>query len=247
MNNYFNFKETGGLKLDKIFFESYYPILFTCINKDKNIFLCVCCQADSVIRKWLVTDVSPKTIIDLLENKITIRDSFLKDKGSKYTIIYDVKSKDFQIKENDLKDWDEIESIDLPEVGEYMDSEEGEFLEEIEYFKDIEIRYGDYTVKEIVKITNEEILQEKCFSIDDYENTFFNVKYVIEGMADLQNNYVYEVICNITKNKISLDVMDRAEEGNLDNFTVFKNSMYKPYDKEEFCINSNDSNLKLAS
>lgn len=33
MNNFFNFKETGGLKLDKIFFESYYPILFTCINE----------------------------------------------------------------------------------------------------------------------------------------------------------------------------------------------------------------------
>ena len=143
INNFFDFTETGVLKLDKIFFESYYPILFTCIGEKKDIFLCVCCQADLDVKKWLITDVSPRTIIELLSNKITLRESFLKDGGSKYTIIYNMEDENFEIEENNIKDWDEESSIDLPTAGEYMDAEEDEFLEEIEYFKDIGIHYED--------------------------------------------------------------------------------------------------------
>ncbi len=142
MTCYFNFKQTGELKLDIIIFESYYPILFTCINKNNDVFLCVCCQADSNIKKWLMTDVSPKTVIELLSNEITLRNSFLKDSGSKYSIIYNIKNKKYEIEEDNINDWNVEESKDLPTASEYMDAEDDEFLEEIEYFKNMKIEYN---------------------------------------------------------------------------------------------------------
>jgi hypothetical protein len=107
--------------------------------------------------------------------------------------------------------------------------------------------YGDYTEKEVTKITMEENFNEKYFNINDCETTYFDVRYTIESMEDLKNNHFYKVIFNITKNKMSLDIIDKNVEGNFDNFTVFKNSIYNLYAKEDFCIDSNGANLKAAS
>ena len=169
MSILFNFKETGVLKLDKIFFESYYPILFTCKNDKNDLFLCVCCTADTNIRKWLVTDTTPETVINLLSNKITIRDSFLKNSGSRYTIIYNLKNEKYLIEVDNVKDWDEKESIYLPTAGEYMDPDNDEFLEEINYYKNNEIKYENYEIEETIEISKEKIIYDKngTFSIID--------------------------------------------------------------------------------
>ncbi len=121
MDYFFKFEETGELKIDKILFESYHPILFTCINEKADMFLCVCCQADSNIQKWLVTNISPEIIIKLLRNEITIRDSFLKEDGLKYSILYDKNMGNFKIEKDNINDWDSEKSINLPTAGEFMD------------------------------------------------------------------------------------------------------------------------------
>lgn len=251
MNNFFDFKEIGSLKLDKIFFESYYPILFTCLNEKNDVFLCVCCQADLNVRKWLITDVSPKTVIELLSNKITIRDSFLKDRGSKYTIIYNMENKNFQIEENNIEDWDEEKSIDLPTSGEYMDAEEDEFLEEIEYYKDMGIHYKGYKEQEIVKITKKEILYKEDSNINVYKNGSYSVKYTIGNMEELKNNQFYKVLCNIIKEKIFIDSIEKIFEDNHNSsFASIKSehSLLTSLDtKEEFCINDNASNFIKAA
>lgn len=128
---FFKFKETGNLKIDKIFFESYYPILFTCKNENNSIFLCINYQRDLKYNKWLIVNILPKTIIELLKNKITMEDSLLKDKKLKYIIIYNNRNKICQIKEIDnIKN-----NIDLPAINEFLDAERNEFLEEIKYFE----------------------------------------------------------------------------------------------------------------
>ena len=137
MNKIFDFKETGVLEIDKVFFESYYPILFTCKNDKNDLFLCVCCQADSSIKKWLLTTVSAETILKLLSNEITIRDSFLTNNGNKYSIIF--KNKKYNLEVDNTKDWDPEKSIDLPTTGEYLDAEGDEYLDEIEYYKNYKI------------------------------------------------------------------------------------------------------------
>lgn len=188
MVDLFEFKKTGHLKLDKIFFESYYPILFTCINEEKDVFLCVCCQADSNIKKWLITKVPPKTVIELLSNKITIRDSFLKDNGGKYTIIYNNNKKEYEIEEDNINDWDKNNSIDLPTSGEYIDAEQDEFLEEIKYFQSMGIKYDSFVKPANIVINTDNIQYEKDFNIVNYTDSIYHTKYTIDNIEDFKNN-----------------------------------------------------------
>lgn len=121
----------GQLDLDCILFGDSSPILFTCLDNNKNLYLCLQCYEDNSSGKWLATSVSPNTIIDMLENKVTLRDSFLINKEDIYTIIYNYRTQKFIYKINDEDDYNTC----LPVPGEYMDSEEDEFSEEIEHFK----------------------------------------------------------------------------------------------------------------
>lgn len=134
MSAFYTSEQTGELQIDKILFESYYPVLFTCLDKNDGMYLCVCYQANADAFKWLLAKVRSETIIDLLSNKITIRDAFLKDRGDRYSIF----RSDGQFSpplDTDAELWDYKTSKALPSAGEYMDAEDGEFAEEIEYFK----------------------------------------------------------------------------------------------------------------
>ena len=108
--------------LDVILFESKYPVLFTCKN-DKDIYLFICYYVNSEKIKWIGTRTTYDNLIDLLENKITIRDAFLNVTNNKIMIVYDGKKAG------------EIPDEVLPTIGEYMDAEDGEYEEEIVEFK----------------------------------------------------------------------------------------------------------------
>jgi len=130
----------GTLYYDKILFETYYPILFTVIDKENTLYLCACCQHNKSGTKWLLTLTSPMFIIDLLENRITLRDAFLKDKRIQLTLFK--RNEILEQIQHDQSDWDVQNSTSLPELGEYIDAEPDEFFEEIEYYSN-KIR-GEY-------------------------------------------------------------------------------------------------------
>lgn len=44
MKKFIKLDSYGQLYIDKILFESYFPIIFTCVNDNKDIFISVCCQ-----------------------------------------------------------------------------------------------------------------------------------------------------------------------------------------------------------
>ena len=115
--------------LDTILFESKYPVLFTCKN-DKDIYLFICFFANSEKIKWIGTRTTYDNLIELLENKITIRDAFLNVTTNKIMIEYDGKEVEYELKKSS-----EIPDEVLPTVGEYMDAEEGEYEEEIVEFQ----------------------------------------------------------------------------------------------------------------
>ena len=108
------------ITLDKILFESKYPVMFTCKNND-DIYLFICCKVsvEKVVRIGTKTDYD--TLVGLLENKLTIRDAFLGVTAIKQLVEYDGKNAFSKA----------IESKDIPEkllptAGEYMDAEEDE-------------------------------------------------------------------------------------------------------------------------
>lgn len=124
-------KESGKLYVDKIFFESYYPVLFSCKNKFDEHFMCVCCQNNENGQKWLLGKVDVHTIIKMLKNEITVRDLFLKHTSSKVSINKTING-EFQLHYNN-DDWNN-DSIYLPKADSYLDPDEGEFNEDIEYY-----------------------------------------------------------------------------------------------------------------
>lgn len=114
--------------LDTILFENKYPVLFTFKN-DKDIYLFICCFVNSEKTKWIGTRTTYDNLINLLENKITIRNAFFNVANDKIMIEYDRKEVKYE-----LKKASEIPDEILPTVGEYMDAEE-EYEEEIAEFK----------------------------------------------------------------------------------------------------------------
>lgn len=133
MSKFFSFTETGDLNIEKVFLDMGEPILFVCKGQKGKRYLVVCCQSNVQGKKWLLAETNIETIVRMLEDKITIREAFLIVHGEKYTIIQNVATEP-QIILHDPSDWDEENSIYLPDAGEYMEAEPGEFDEEINWY-----------------------------------------------------------------------------------------------------------------
>lgn len=152
MKKFVQIDAIGNLEMDMVLFESYYPILFTCLNEKRELFLCVCCQANSKGKKWLLTKTTPQIVIDILENKITLRNAFLQFPEVQYTILADGNNQ--EIIEKDKNDWDYNSSVCLPDKGEYMEAEEGEFDDEIAYYKSLNSDFNTIIeVEEPIELT----------------------------------------------------------------------------------------------
>lgn len=124
-------KDYGKLYIDKVLFEASYPILFTCVNKEKTRFLCVCCQNNASGKKWLITKTEADIIVSMLRDEITIRDAFLQFSDVRISLF---RNKDKERIERHNSDW-ETDSIYLPKAGECIDADDDEFAEEIAYYE----------------------------------------------------------------------------------------------------------------
>lgn len=117
------------LTIDKVFFEVSYPILFTCQDQNGRVYFCVCCQNNEIGRRWLIAEVLPEHIISLLENKITTRDLLI---HHKHWCVFDDGA---GMRQDDSENiWDE-DSKYLPKQDSFLEPDDGEYDEEIEYYK----------------------------------------------------------------------------------------------------------------
>ncbi len=117
------------LNMDTILFESHYPVLFTC-TQGQEVYLFSCCLVNASVIKWIGTKTDYEILIQLLEDKITIREAFLNGEKEKLLIEYDGKNVQCEtVVQGQFPD--EL----LPTAGEYMEVEEDEFMEEIATFR----------------------------------------------------------------------------------------------------------------
>lgn len=130
MNSYFEIPKLGELYIDKVLFDSSYPILFTLSDRNNNIYICVCHHHDSDCSKWLISRTTPSEVIALLNNKLSMRQIFLSHADVRYSITKD--NQGCIIEENVESDWEQ-NSKTLPD-DEYMDADEGEFSDIIEHY-----------------------------------------------------------------------------------------------------------------
>lgn len=119
----------SSIVLDKILFESKYPVMFTCKN-EKDVYLFICCLVTADKVEWIGTKTTYDNLIRLLENKITIREAFLNITEDKIIIDYNGKNVEYRIEKGS-----NIPENLLPTADEYMDAEDDEYAEEIATFR----------------------------------------------------------------------------------------------------------------
>lgn len=146
--------EYGQLYIDKILFQAGYPVLFTCVDTTRDLFICVCCQNNTQGVKWLVSRTKPTEIVKLLKNEITIRDIFTNEPIDRFSI--NSIGNEMKVVKSDSNDWSE-DSIFLPKANEYMDAEPEEFEEEIRYYGQYDLKYTSSNERSVSILTASDV------------------------------------------------------------------------------------------
>lgn len=120
------FFKSLNLYIDEVFVEEKYPILFTCRNKSDSLFICVCYEIREKLQ-FIVSKNTKENIIDMLKNKITLREVF--DSPFDKVFLVDCYKSNFEF--TTKVKYKDIDSDLLPIEGTYLESEEGEFKDYI--------------------------------------------------------------------------------------------------------------------
>ena len=180
MREFVETEKFGKLYIDKILFETNIPIVFTCINDMEEIFLVICSQSNSKGCKWLAGKVRTQDIVDFLQDKLTAREILLDKSEGKISIDYT---------ENKYKisyansDWNK-DSVFLPKEDSYMYADEGEFKEEIAYFKAFsKVNYSAKYESVALALDNLGNGIEPLFSIFDLYASVLRNKQILNGLS----------------------------------------------------------------
>lgn len=131
INNIFSqIKNISNLRVDKIIIDGKAPVLFTCTDLQNKVYLALCPHFDANQILWYLSETKYNTLIDLLTDKITVREAFLRDSSEKYVITYDGGDVSCE-----LVSTEKLDTKYLPSENVYMDVEKNEFREEILEFK----------------------------------------------------------------------------------------------------------------
>lgn len=125
----------GNLHVDEILLEDVYPILFTLKNEnEKKLFICLCCEIRNE-QRWILNPITVNNLIALLTNKITVREAFTDGKDIKIVAIRNYATECDSFK---LVTANEFDADDLPNSGELLDTEDGEFDEYIKRLESLD-------------------------------------------------------------------------------------------------------------
>ncbi|WP_312279650.1 DUF6575 domain-containing protein [Oscillibacter sp.] len=136
------FLQAGGglpkLYMDLILFEGRYPMLFTCTDDGGNLYICSQYNVDGEKHQWVVEKTTSAKVIAMLSDRLTIREAFGEREENVFRVIRYSGNQTPSVQEITFE---EASREILPTAGAYMDSDEGEFDEEI-----WELRKREHTI-----------------------------------------------------------------------------------------------------
>ena len=141
----------GQTYYDCIILDGVEPVIFTCVDENKNLYYSVCVYNVIGEQEWFISRITPAAMCDLLSNKLTIREAATF--GGK--IWFAKESQNGNI-EWTYKDAKEYSDDFLPTAGVYIDADNDEFNEEIHHFKHM-ISHTNTIVR--MKVNNRKLLQ----------------------------------------------------------------------------------------
>ncbi len=141
-NPYFkNVPGCGNLKMEQVIVDYVYPLLSVLKDDFGNRYLCMCFDTRGA-QQWLITPISSSVLAALLGNKITLASPF-ENPGSRKILVsmdYRTRVETFQV-----LDACQVPKEDMPEAGEYLDAEPGEWDEYIRELEDEVHSSKDYS------------------------------------------------------------------------------------------------------
>lgn len=127
-NPYFkNVPGFGDLKMEQVIVDYVYPLLSVLRDKKGGRYLCMCFDTRGA-QQWLVTPVSIQALTALLKNEVTLSSPFEDPHTLKMRIVMDYHTRQEFFQGLTAK---QIPKEELPEPGEYLDAEPGEWAEYI--------------------------------------------------------------------------------------------------------------------
>lgn len=127
-NPYFeNVPKYGNLVVEQVIVEYIYPLLSVLKDKNGDRYLCMCFDTRGS-QQWLISPISSSNLIKMLTNRLTLKDSFIKDTD---IVIYAFR--DYETRKDSFLQMasDKVPLDYLPEAGEYLDAEQNEWEEYI--------------------------------------------------------------------------------------------------------------------
>jgi len=122
-----NITGVGSLTVEYIIFEANYPALFTCRDSLGELYLCLCYDSRQE-QQWIISKTTSQLVIDMLCDKISLYDSLVSPYNKNYIVKWSYASQ----QENVLEiEFENIDKLDLPTQGEFIEAETGEFGEYI--------------------------------------------------------------------------------------------------------------------
>lgn len=107
--------QLGKLYLEYVFYEfENEPILFSCVDKDKNLFLCLCSEIRHG-QKWIITKCSINTLKALIDERIDIASAFLIN-SNVFAIHMDLQG----VESSYIIQKEQIDRLDLPKEGTFI-------------------------------------------------------------------------------------------------------------------------------
>ena len=129
-------KELPTLYEYLVFAEANQPILFACKDQDNKLYLVARHCANNLKCEWILVNTTCDILVDLLSDKMTIREAFISGNTNAYVISYFRETRQTTIQLQSISQINEI----LPTAGYYMGVEESEFDEEIQELKVLRAR-----------------------------------------------------------------------------------------------------------
>lgn len=217
-----NIEQVGSLSLDYIFYEfEKEPILFTCEDCRKRLFLCLCSDI-RYEQRWLVIQSNISTLRELVEEKTDIASVFLKC-ASVTSVVMDRHGNE----SSHIIGAEELDRLDLPKEGTFLrcDKERAQdylWRKELELLLlKVEDSVGMGTIMgTIVKKTSDIVLNAVISAVVKqtgvYRNTFIEKAI---GQMEVDTEFGQQVR---TKQRTTI----RIEETSADEQIVFGNAQF---------------------
>lgn len=199
MNNiYFeNAESVGNLYLDYIFYEfEKEPILFTCEDSRKRLFLCICSDI-RYEQKWVIAPSSIAVLKALIEEKIDIASAFLKCPRV-ITVVMDRQGNE----SSRVIDVENLDRLDLPKEGTFARCD----IEKAQNYlwrKECELR----------------LLEAR-----DFLGTDSIVRAVVHKSADIVLNAVLSTV--MKPKEVYLDTFEKNGERQMEEQTAWEQNQY---------------------